>query len=140
MYQLVYFSTHSGNTHKFVKSLGMPNRRIPISPKDEMIKADQPFVLVVPTYAGNDGSGAVPKQVIKFLNNKNNRELMVGVIAGGNTNFGKYYGYAGNVISKKCNVPLLYKFELTGTLKEIQDVQEGVIKLWEQHNQKQRRA
>lgn len=140
MYQLIYFSTQSGNTHQFVQRLGIPNKRIPLSPKEEMINADEPFILVTPTYADNDGKGAVPKQVIKFLNNENNRKLMVGVIAGGNTNFGQYYGYAGNVISKKCNVPLLYKFELTGTLKEIQDVQEGVAKLWEQHNKRRKRA
>lgn len=140
MYQLIYFSTQSGNTHKFVQSLGLSNKRIPISPKDEMIQADQPFILVTPTYADNEGKGAVPKQVIKFLNNTTNRDLMVGVIAGGNTNFGKYYGYAGNVISKKCNVPLLYKFELTGTSREIQDVQEGIAKLWQQHNKRLMRA
>lgn len=140
MYQLIYFSTHSGNTHKFVQGLGMPNTRIPTSHKDEMISADQPFILVTPTYADTEGNGAVPKQVIKFLNNGDNRKLMVGVIAGGNTNFGKFYGYAGNVISKKCNVPLLYKFELTGTLKDKQNVQEGVAKLWEQHNKQLIRA
>lgn len=140
MYQLIYFSSHSGNTHKFVERLGLPNMRIPLSPKDEMVNADQPFILVTPTYADSEGKGAVPKQVIKFLNNENNRKLMVGVIAGGNTNFGQFYGHAGTVISKKCNVPLLYKFELTGTLKEKQDVQEGVAKLWEQYNKKRIRA
>ncbi len=140
MYQLIYFSTHSGNTHKFVQRLGMPTVRIPISPKDNMVIADEPFILVTPTYADNEGNGAVPKQVIKFLNNKNNRQLMIGVIAGGNTNFGQFYGYAGTVIAKKCNVPLLYKFELTGTLKEIQDVKQGVTKLWQQHNRKRIKA
>ena len=111
-----------------------------MSPNDEMVCATEPFILVTPTYADNEGNGAVPKQVIKFLNNKNNRDLMVGVIAGGNTNFGKYYGYAGTVISKKCNVPLLYKFELTGTLEDKINVQKGVTNLWEQHNQQRIRA
>ncbi len=140
MYEIVYFSTHSGNTHKFVEKLDIPNLRIPISPKEEMVNAHTPFILVTPTYADDEGNGAVPKQVIKFLNNENNRKLMVGVIAGGNTNFGKFYGHAGTVISKKCNVPLLYKFELTGTLKDKQNVQQGVAKLWEQHNKRSRRA
>jgi len=140
MYQLIYFSTQSGNTHKFVERLAIPNKRIPTSPKNEMVRATEPFILVTPTYADNDGNGAVPKQVIKFLNDEKNRDLMMGVIAGGNTNFGKYYGYAGTVISKKCNVPLLYKFELTGTLQDIKNVREGVAKLWGQHNQQQRRA
>ena len=140
MYQLIYFSTKSGNTHKFVERLDLPNMRIPMSPKSEMVCADKPFILVTPTYSDNEGNGAVPKQVIKFLNNANNRKLMVGVIAGGNTNFGKYYGYAGTVISKKCNVPLLYRFELTGTLQDKVKIEEGVIKLWEQHNEQRIRA
>ena len=140
MYQLIYFSTQSGNTHKFVERLGMPVMRIPTSPKDEMISANEPFILVTPTYADAEGNGAVPKQVIKFLNNENNRKLMVGVIAGGNTNFGKFFGYAGTVISKKCNVPLLYKFELTGTLQDKINVQEGVARLWDQHNKQLIRA
>jgi len=140
MYPLIYFSSHSGNTHKFVTSLSISSTRIPLSPKEEMVNADQPFILVTPTYADNEGNGAVPKQVIKFLNNEKNRELMVGVIAGGNTNFGQFYGHAGTVISKKCNVPLLYKFELTGTIKEKEDIEKGVAKLWEQHNKQQRQA
>ncbi len=140
MYQLIYFSSYSGNTHKFVERLGIPNKRIPLSPKDEMVNADQPFILVTPTYGDCDGNGAVPKQVIRFLNNKNNRDLMVGVIAGGNTNFGEFYGHAGTVIAKKCNVPLLYKFELTGTLKDKKNVQEGNAKLWQQHNKQKIRA
>ena len=140
MYQLIYFSTQSGNTHKFVERLDLPNMRIPTSPKDDMVNANQPFILVTPTYSDDQGNGAVPKQVIKFLNNENNRNLMMGVIAGGNTNFGKFYGHAGTVISKKCNVPLLYKFELTGTLRDIKNIQEGVVKLWEQHNKQGIRA
>ena len=134
MYDIVYFSSLSGNTHKFVSGLGINTQRIPISPKDPALKVNKPYVLFVPTYAGAHGEGAVPKQVINFLNDKRNRDLMVGVVAGGNTNFGKYYGYAGHVISKKCKVPLLYKFELTGTVRDIKNVREGMVKLWDHHN------
>ncbi len=138
MYQLIYFSSLSGNTHKFVERLGIPLTRIPLSPKEPMVFANKPFILVTPTYSDNEGRGAVPKQVIKFLNNEDNRKMMVGVIAGGNTNFGKFYGQAGKVISKKCNVPLLYRFELTGTEQDIKQVQEGVATLWEQQHKKER--
>lgn len=140
MYDLVYFSSLSGNTDKFVRKLGLNNKRIPLSPKEPEIYADKPYILVSPTYADADGNGAVPKQVIRFLNDVNNRQLLVGVIAGGNTNFGKYYGYAGTVISKKCNVPLLYKFELTGTDRDIINVKQGVSRLWDLHNKQPIRA
>ena len=132
MYQIIYFSSLSGNTHKFVSSLNLPAKRIPLSPKSPAIDADKPYILFTPTYADAEGRGAVPKPVIRFLNSKANRDLMAGVIAGGNTNFGKFYGYAGNVIAKKCKVPLLYKFELTGTNRDIINIREGITKLWHQ--------
>ena len=131
---LVYFSSQSGNTHYFVEKLGLPITRIPISPKDEMPEVQEPYVLVCPTYAGDDGRGAVLKQVIHFLNNEHNRSLIRGVIAGGNRNFGKYYAYAGNVISKKCKVPYLYRFELRGTPEDVINVKEGLEKLWQSWN------
>ena len=62
-----------------------------------------------------DDGGYVPKQVIAFLNNEHNRSLLRGVIAAGNTNFGAEFGYAGDVVSRKCGVPYLYRFELMGT-------------------------
>ena len=132
MIRVVYFSSQSGNTHHFVNTLDTDSIRIPLSPKEPMIKVCEPFVLITPTYAADDGSGAVPKQVIKFLNDPANRSNMKGVIAGGNTNFGRFYGHAGRVIADKCNVPLLYRFELRGTPKDTRIVQEGLKKLWTQ--------
>jgi protein involved in ribonucleotide reduction len=127
---LVYYSSTSGNTEKFVKNLGIRAIRIPTSMKVEMEAITEPFVLICPTYADDDGSKAVPKQVIKFLNNPDNRNQMIGVIASGNRNFGTMFAYAGTVISKKCNVPFLYKFELSGTSDDIANVRQGVDKLW----------
>ncbi len=36
------------------------------------------YVLIVPTYGGGNIKGAVPKQVIKFLNDRHNRGLCAG--------------------------------------------------------------
>lgn len=139
MEQVVYFSSLSGNTKRFVEKLGFPAKRIPLQLSEEMITIDEPFVLICPTYAGDRGEDAVPKRVIHFLNNEKNRSHMIGVIAGGNTNFGQYFGHAGKVISKKCGVPLLYKFELTGTPTDVAKVQEGLKKLWTQQQLYKRR-
>lgn len=127
---LVYYSSPTLNTHRFVESLGFSMKRIPISMKEHMNPVDEPFVLISPTYADDDGSKAVPKQVIRFLNNPENRNNMQGVIGSGNRNFGELFGHAGVVISKKCNVPLLYRFELSGTTDDIELVQKGIIRLW----------
>ncbi len=126
---LVYFSSRSENTRRFVDKLGLAARRIPLG-ADEALKADEPFVLVVPTYCGDGGKGAVPKQVIRFLNDAENRANLRGVIAAGNSNFGATYGIAGDVISAKCGVPYLYRFELLGTEEDVANVRQGLERFW----------
>jgi protein involved in ribonucleotide reduction len=127
---LVYFSSVSGNTHRFIEKLGRPALRIPLLPKDEPLLVDEPFVLVVPTYGGGPETRAVPKQVIRFLNEENNRKHLRGVIAAGNTNFGETYGLAGDIIARKCEVPYLYRFELFGTPDDVQAVHDGLEHFW----------
>jgi len=132
----VYYSSTSLNTHRFVSKLDMPAKRIPISMKEEPPLIEQPYILICPTYADDDGSKAVPKQVIKFLNDPANRSLMVGVISSGNRNFGELFAYAGDVIARKCNVPVLYRFELSGTPSDVSKIRAGVNKLWRPLTQK----
>ena len=129
MNEVVYFSSASGNTHRFAEKLDLPARRIPLYARDAPLLADQPYVLIVPTYGGGDGNGAVPKQVIRFLNDEGNRSLLRGVIGAGNTNFGAAYGLAGDIISAKCKVPHLYRFELFGTPDDVRVVREGLENL-----------
>ena len=130
---LVYFSSVSENTHRFVQKLGMPATRIPLHGP---IRVDEPYVLVLPTYGGGratpdiDAGGYVPKQVIAFLNDEHNRSLLRGVIAAGNTNFGAEFCYAGDVVSRKCGVPYLYRFELMGTDEDVAEVRAGLADFW----------
>ena len=107
------------NTHRFVEKLGVPARRIPIFSDEEMPAVREPYLLVVPTYADGEGRGAVHKQIIRFLNDERNRSFIRGVIGSGNRNFGRFYGYAGDVISARCKVPYLHKFELAGTEDDV---------------------
>ena len=74
---LVYFSSVSNNTHRFVEKTGLPARRIPLRPTEEHLRVDEPYVLVVPTYGGGHEGGAVPRQVVTFLNDGANRGLIV---------------------------------------------------------------
>ena len=89
-------------------------------------------MLIVPTYGGGPETRAVPKQVIRFLNDEHNRSLCRGVIAAGNTNFGEAFGIAGDIISRKLQVPYLYRFELFGTPDDVTAVKEGLEKFWTQ--------
>jgi protein involved in ribonucleotide reduction len=130
---LVYFSSVSENTHRFVQKLGVEATRIPLRGR---IQVDEPYVLVLPSYGGGhatpdiNAGGYVPKQVIAFLNDEHNRSLLRGVIAAGNTNFGAEFCYAGDVVSRKCGVPYLYRFELMGTDEDVEAVCAGLADFW----------
>lgn len=133
---LIYFSSVSGNTHRFVERLAgvraaRPAARIPLRSSDPALKATRPYVLLLPTYGGGEGAGAVPKQVIRFLNDPDNRALIRGVMVSGNTNFGKAYGIAGDIVAAKTGVPCLYRFELFGTQDDVEAVAEGLERFWQ---------
>ena len=128
---LVYFSSTSENTHRFVSKLGFPTARIPLRRTEPPLTVDEEYVLVVPTYGGGSVKGAVPKQVIAFLNNPDNRALCRGIIASGNTNFGQAYCLAGDIIASKLGVPFLYRYELLGTPTDVARVKEGLENFWQ---------
>lgn len=119
---LVYFSSRSNNTHRFVQKLDVRALRIPVT--GEPLLVDEDYILIVPTYAagGSDSKGAVPKQVIHFLNKANNRRHCKGVISSGNTNFGDTLPLYTNHCTK-LQVPLLHQFELLGTQRDVIKVQ-----------------
>lgn len=126
---VVYFSNVSENTHRFVQKLDIHDKiRIPVLSKktDPTITVEKPYILVAPTYGDKNQTNYVPRQVIKFLNNEKNRELMLGVVATGNTNFGKEYALSGNIISYKCQTPYLYSVELLGTPYDVEETQRRI--------------
>ncbi|EIX1532508.1 class Ib ribonucleoside-diphosphate reductase assembly flavoprotein NrdI [Cronobacter sakazakii] len=133
MSRLIYFSSRSENTHRFIARLGLPAARIPLEDR-ERLRADEPYILVVPTYGGGGTTGAVPRQVIRFLNDEHNRALLRGVIAAGNRNFGEGFCRAGDIIAHKCQVPFLYRFELMGTGQDIDNVRKGVSEFWQRQH------
>jgi protein involved in ribonucleotide reduction len=134
---LIFFSSTSENTARFVRKLGLDAARIPLLAREPALVASEPYVLVVPTYGGTGGEGSVPKQVIRFLNDPRNRQQLRGVIGAGNTNFGDNYCMAGDIVAAKCNVPHLYRFELMGTSEDVQRVQQGLEEFWTRLSQAQ---
>lgn len=129
---VVYFSSATENTHRFVEKLGLPSVRIPLRLSDEPITVNEPYVLICPTYGGGVSMSGrntrpVPKQVIRFLNDEHNRSFIRAVVAGGNSNFGSDFGKAGEVIAAKCKVPYVYRFELLGTEEDVTICREGLL-------------
>lgn len=129
---VVYFSSATENTHRFVEKLGLPSVRIPLRLSDEPLTVNEPYVLICPTYGGGASMSGrntrpVPKQVIRFLNDEHNRSFIRAVVAGGNSNFGSDFGKAGEVIAAKCKVPYVYRFELLGTEEDVTICREGLL-------------
>lgn len=131
---IVYFSNVSNFTHRFVEKLEVPASRIPINSGEAgTFTISEPSTLILPTYGAN-GRDFVPKQVIKFLNNPQNRLLVHSVIGSGNVNFLEDYCRGADVVSAKLQVPLLYRFELAGIPEDIETVHERLY-LWETRRQ-----
>ena len=128
---IVYFSNYSGNTKRFVERLGENEAiRIPIDRRSGSITVDQPYVLLVPTYGGGEGRAAIPRQVRTFLNIRENRALLRGVVGFGNTNFGEHFCKAADLISAKTGVPVIAKIEIFGTEDDIKTVKERLDLLY----------
>ena len=130
---IVYFSNYSGNTKRFVEKIDERNAiRIPIDSRSGGITVDSPYVLFVPTYGGGEERTAIPRQVRSFLNVKENRRLLHGIVGMGNTNFGEHFCKAADLISAKTGVPILARVELMGTPEDVDKVIERMQLLYGQ--------
>lgn len=128
--RLFYFSSKSENTERFMARLGLEAVRIPVRADEPVPVPHEPFVLVCPTYADGQGRGAVAPQVMRFLERPGTGELVAGIIASGNRNFGSTFALSGKVLSSLFDVPVLYRFELAGTPVDIDRVRGGLDRFW----------
>ena len=129
---IVYFSNYSGNTKRFVEKLNGNSARIPIDTNDfgDFLVSSE-YVLFVPTYGGGSEKSAIPKQVRRFLNNQQNRDLLRGVVGFGNTNFGEHFCKAAEIISRKTGVPVVARVEIFGTEEDVNKVKERMRMLYD---------
>jgi protein involved in ribonucleotide reduction len=129
---IVYFSNYSGNTKRFVEKLNGTNSRIPIDTNESGdLVVNSEYVLFVPTYGGGSEKSAIPRQVRRFLNNQQNRDLLRGVVGFGNTNFGEHFCKAAEIISRKTGVPVVARVEIFGTEEDVNKVKERMRMLYD---------
>lgn len=112
---LIAYDSKTGNVRRFINKLQMPAIQI-----EEAMKVDEPFVLV--TYT--TGFGQVPEKVSSFL--ESNASRMIGVAASGNRNWGDGFAKSADTISQLYDVPVLTKFELSGTKNDVERFVQGV--------------
>lgn len=123
MIDVVYYSSASEYTHRFVAKLECISHRIPLRNNQPAINVTAPYLLIVPTYGGDAGERPVLPQIIRFLNDPNNRIHLKGVVSCGNRNFGSTFCLAGDVIAQKCGIEHLHRVELLGTPEDVAVVQ-----------------
>lgn len=117
---LIVYASKFGNTKEFVNKLNM--RAINIR---DTKTVNEPFVLVTFTF----GFGEVPEEVASFLEYGDNSKYIRGVASGGNRNWGRNFGNAASIISQKYNVPILLKFELQGSSKDVEEFKKEMEKV-----------
>jgi protein involved in ribonucleotide reduction len=106
---LIMYHSRTGNVRRFVGKLNMP-----AFPIEDMTTVEEPFVLV--TYT--TGFGQVPDKVMAFL--KRNHRHLIGVSASGNRNWGERFARSADRIAELYGVPVLSKFELSGTRQDVE--------------------
>lgn len=116
--EIVYFSTKSENTKRFVQRLNASAHRIPLQ-SDQRLSVENPYILVFPTYGGGEYKGCVPKPVIHFLNDAKNRSLIRAVVGCGNINFGAGFCLGAYVTAEKCGVDVIRTVEIMGTVEDV---------------------
>jgi protein involved in ribonucleotide reduction len=114
---IIAFDSKTGNVRRFINKLDLPLPAVQIQPD---LVLDEPFILV--TYT--TGFGQVPDKVNAFL--KRNHRLIRGVAASGNRNWGTSFARSADTISDQYKVPMLAKFELSGTTRDLELFRNGV--------------
>ena len=113
----IYYDSKTGNVQRFVKK--MERQR----PDWHFIKIDSNMKIE------NEGHfltfttkiGEVPETTDKFLENGNNSKLIKSVSSSGNRNWGVFFAVAADKIQEKYGIPVLMKFELSGTNTEVEN-------------------
>lgn len=100
---MIVYHTRTGNTKYVIDKLNLPSVNI-----RECLDITDRFILF--TYT--DGKGIVPQEVVDFM--KRNHKHCIGSIITGNTNFGKNFGIAGDILKDMYRIPIIRKIDLRG--------------------------
>jgi len=129
---LVVYDSRTGNVQRFVdrfqRQATAPIRFLRIQPS---LVVHEPYILL--TYT--TGFGAVPESVEQFL--KRCSSFLIGVAASGNRNWGYMFAKSADIISSQYHVPIVHKFELSGTNTDIKIFEERVQEIYEAYRTQQ---
>lgn len=125
----IAFYSITGQTKKFVVKTGLEAHEITDDfPQYEM---NEKYILITPSY-----QDFMMDSLVDFLNYKDNKKNLVGLIGCGNRNFNDLFAQTAKKLSVTLKVPILYLLEFSGTDKDVQNVRDIVNKLSEGTNTK----
>lgn len=118
----IAFYSITGQTKKFIVKTGLDAHEI----TDDFPQYDMKgkYILITPSY-----QDFMMDSLVDFLNYKDNKKNLVGLIGCGNRNFNDLFAQTAKKLSVTLKVPILYLLEFSGTSKDVQNVRDIVKKL-----------
>ena len=112
----VYYDSKTGNVQRFIDKIKKERPEwsfVKISGDMEILENGH-----LVTFTTNFGE--IPDTTEKFLENDNNRKYIKSVSSSGNMNWGTLFGKAADKIEETYGIPVLMKFELSGTHVQVE--------------------
>ena len=112
----VYYDSKTGNVQRFIDKLKKEKPEWNFIKITDNMEISEKGHLV--TFTTNFGE--IPDTTEKFLGNENNRKYIKSVSSSGNMNWGTLFGKAADKIEETYGIPVLMKFELSGTHVQVE--------------------
>ena len=112
----VYYDSKTGNVQRFIDKIKKERPEWSFVKISGDMEISENGHLV--TFTTNFGE--IPDTTEKFLENENNRKCIKSVSSSGNMNWGTLFGKAADNIEEKYGIPVLMKFELSGTHVQVE--------------------
>lgn len=112
---MILYDSLTGNVARFAKKLPRVTTKI-----GNDTRVDEDFILITFT----TGLGKIPDTTKVFL--EANKQYLKGIASSGNKNFGRYFAVAADEIARVHNVPIISKFELSGTPTDVNRFMKGL--------------
>ena len=112
----VYYDSKTGNVQRFIDKIKKERPEWSFVKISSDMEISENGHLV--TFTTNFGE--IPDTTEKFLENENNRKCIKSISSSGNMNWGTLFGKAADNIEEKYGIPVLMKFELSGTHVQVE--------------------
>ena len=112
----VYYDSKTGNVQRFIDKIKKERPEWSFVKISSDMEISENGHLV--TFTTNFGE--IPDTTENFLGNGNNRKYIKSVSSSGNMNWGTLFGKAADNIEEKYGIPVLMKFELSGTHVQVE--------------------